>query len=83
MSKAFESIRQGLNEAIAHAKGKPVAAPIHTLTPPDIKALRRSLRFTQQMSQPGLALPAPPCGTGSAEAASTAPTTSCSKTSLH
>lgn len=49
MSKhAFESIRQGLNEAIAHAKGEPVAARIHTLAPPDIKALRRSLGFTQE-----------------------------------
>ncbi|MGE0809612.1 MAG: helix-turn-helix domain-containing protein [Immundisolibacter sp.] len=49
MSKrAFESIRQGLTEAIAHAKGEPVAARIHTLAPPDIKALRRSLGFTQE-----------------------------------
>lgn len=83
MSKAFESIRQELNEAIAHAKGKPVAAPIHTLTPPDIKALRRSLRFTQQKSPPGVAFPSPLYGTGSTETASTAPSASCSKTSLH
>ena len=29
MSEAFESIRQGLQEAIAHAKGEPVAACPH------------------------------------------------------
>ena len=82
MSKPFESIRHGLIEAIAHATGEPVAARIHILTRPDIKALRRSLRFTQQKSPPGLALPSPPCGTGSAETASTAPSTTYSKTSL-
>lgn len=49
MSKqAFDSIRQGLNEAIAHARGEPVTARIHTLTPPDIKALRRGLGLTQE-----------------------------------
>lgn len=47
-NRAFESIRQGLSEAIAHATGEPVTARIHTLDAPDIKALRRSLGFTQQ-----------------------------------
>jgi putative transcriptional regulator len=47
MSEAFESIRQGLQEAIAHAKGEPVVARVHTLRPLDIKALRQSLGLTQ------------------------------------
>ncbi len=47
MSKTFESIRQGLQEAIAHAKGEPVAARVHTLRPINIKALRQNLRPTQ------------------------------------
>lgn len=45
---AFETIRRGLTEAIAHANDEPVAARIHTVTAPDIKALRRSLGFTQE-----------------------------------
>lgn len=47
MSEACESIRQGLREAIAHAKGEPVAARVHTPNPIDIKALRQCPGLTQ------------------------------------
>ncbi len=44
MNEAFESVQQGLQEAIAHAKGEPVAARVHTLRPMDIKALRQVIQ---------------------------------------
>ena len=47
MTEAFESIRQGLQEAIAHAKGEPVAARVHPMRPVDVKALRQGLGLTQ------------------------------------
>lgn len=48
MTKAFESIKQGLQEAIAHAQGKSVKAVIHK--PPaslDVKAVRQQVGMTQ------------------------------------
>jgi putative transcriptional regulator len=48
MSKAFESIKQGLEEAIAHTKGEPINAVIHTLPAPiDVKAVRQKVGMTQ------------------------------------
>jgi putative transcriptional regulator len=47
MTKAFESIKQGLQEAIAHSLGKAVAVRTHRPAEIDVAALRRSLGFTQ------------------------------------
>jgi putative transcriptional regulator len=47
MSKAFESIKAGLTEAIAHAKGRPVKARIHTPATIDVKAIRAKVGMTQ------------------------------------
>lgn len=47
MTKAFESIKQGLQEAIAHTQGKAVAARTHRPAEIDVAQLRHSLGMTQ------------------------------------
>jgi len=47
MAKAYESIAQGLKEAIALNEGKPVAAQVHRPEEIDVAELRRSLGLTQ------------------------------------
>ena len=42
-----ESIRQGLQEAVAFAEGKPVEAVVHELSPLDVKAVREHVGMTQ------------------------------------
>lgn len=48
MSKIFESIAQGLNEAIALNQGKPLAVRVHRPEEIDVALLRHSLGLTQQ-----------------------------------
>ena len=48
MSKAFEEISAGLNDAIAHAKGKKTKAVIHEPEPIDVKAIRKKTGMSQQ-----------------------------------
>lgn len=47
MAKAYESIAQGLKEAIALNEGKPVAAQVHRPEEIDVARLRHSLGLTQ------------------------------------
>jgi putative transcriptional regulator len=47
MGKAFDSIAQGLREAIDHRQGKEVGAKVHRPEEIDVAALRRSLGLTQ------------------------------------
>lgn len=47
MSEAFESIKDGLQEAIAHAQGKPIKAKIHEIGPMDVKAIRSNVGMSQ------------------------------------
>jgi putative transcriptional regulator len=47
MSGAFESIQQGLREAIDFAQGKSVKAVVHTVQQPDVKAVREHVGMTQ------------------------------------
>ncbi|MBC3873572.1 helix-turn-helix domain-containing protein [Undibacterium flavidum] len=47
MTKAFEGIKQGLQEAIAHSQGKAVAARTHRPEAIDVAQLRHSLGLTQ------------------------------------
>ena len=47
MSKAFESISAGLEEAIAHTKGKKVKARVHRFKPIDVKAIRDKIGMSQ------------------------------------
>jgi putative transcriptional regulator len=47
MGKAFESIRQGLTEAIDHAKGKKAGVKLWRPKPVDVAAVRGRVGFTQ------------------------------------
>jgi putative transcriptional regulator len=47
MSKVFERIKVGLEDAIAHAKGKAVPAKVHRFDPPDVKAIRAQVGMSQ------------------------------------
>lgn len=52
MTKAFDSIKQGLNEAIAHAKskgkGKATGVTLYTPQAVDVSGLRQRLSLTQE-----------------------------------
>jgi putative transcriptional regulator len=47
MGTTFDSIARGLNEAVAHAKGKKVAVKIYKPEAVDVLALRQSQGMTQ------------------------------------
>ena len=47
MGKAFESIRQGLNEAIGHVKGEQAGVGVWRPAPVDVAAVRGRMGFTQ------------------------------------
>ena len=48
MRKTFDSISRGLNEAVAHAKGKKVAVKIYKPEMVDVSALRQGMGMTQE-----------------------------------
>ena len=48
MSQAFQSIKQGLNEAISHARGNPQGAVVYQPQEVDVPGLRTRLGLTQQ-----------------------------------
>ncbi len=48
MSKAFSSIKQGLQEAIAHAEGNSRGVRVHRPRPVDVKSLRTKIAMTQE-----------------------------------
>jgi putative transcriptional regulator len=47
MSRAFESIKAGLEEAIAHASGETMDARVHRIEALDVKAIRAQVGMTQ------------------------------------
>ncbi len=47
MSKVFDSIKQGLTEAIEHAAGKASPAIVHPPRAIDVKAIRKQVGMTQ------------------------------------
>ena len=47
MSTAFDSIKTGLTEAIAHASGKVAGAKLHQPTAIDVKAIRAQVGMSQ------------------------------------
>jgi putative transcriptional regulator len=47
MSSIFESIQQGLIEAVDYSEGKTKAATIHKFDPIDVKAIRSNVHMTQ------------------------------------
>ncbi|RCW71295.1 helix-turn-helix domain-containing protein [Pseudorhodoferax soli] len=48
MSKAFDSIRQGLKEAISHAEHGGQGVRVHRPRPVDVRALRAKVEMTQE-----------------------------------
>lgn len=48
MGKTFDSITRGLNEAVAHAKGKKVAVKTYKPEMVDVSALRQGMGMTQE-----------------------------------
>lgn len=49
MTKAFESIKQGLQEAITHAQGRSVEAVVHEIPASiDVKAVRKQVGMTRE-----------------------------------
>ena len=48
MNTEFESIKQGLTEAVAFARGEHTEAVVHELSPMDVKAIRAKIGMTQQ-----------------------------------
>lgn len=48
MGNTFNSISRGLNEAVAHAKGKKVAVKIYKPEAVDVSALRQRMGMTQE-----------------------------------
>ena len=48
MSTAFENIRQGLQEAIAHAQGNTRGVQVHRPRAVDVKAVRSKVGMTQE-----------------------------------
>ena len=48
MNHAYESIKRGLQEAIAHAQGKSEGVRVHRPRPVDVKALRAKVNMTQK-----------------------------------
>lgn len=47
MSKAFDSIKQGLDEALEFSKGKKGKAVVHEFTPVDVKNIRVQVGMSQ------------------------------------
>jgi len=47
MSKSFESIKKGLEEALEHSQGKGTKAIVHHLEPVDVKKIRRNTGMSQ------------------------------------
>ena len=47
MSSAFDSIKQGLGEALEFSKGKTGKAIVHEFTPLDVKGIRAKIGMSQ------------------------------------
>jgi len=47
MSKAFDSIKQGLDEALEFSKGNIGKAVVHEFSPVDVKKIRSQIGMTQ------------------------------------
>lgn len=48
MDTLFESIKRGLNEAMAYQPGQQTEARVHRIQPLDVKAIRTQTGLTQQ-----------------------------------
>jgi putative transcriptional regulator len=48
MGAAFDSIKQGLTEAITHARGEKIAAKVYQPVPVNVAGLRQRMGLTQE-----------------------------------
>ncbi len=48
MGAAFDSIKQGLTEAITHARGENIAAKVYQPVPVNVAGLRQRMGLTQE-----------------------------------
>ena len=48
MSKFGKDLIESLTDAVAHAQGKPSGVRLHVVEVPDVRAIRRRLRMSQQ-----------------------------------
>jgi putative transcriptional regulator len=49
MNKFSKDLIQSMTEAVAHAEGKKPAARLHVVEVPDVRAIRKHLRMSQQV----------------------------------
>ncbi len=47
MSELFESVKQGLSEAVEYSKGKCPKAVVHSFSPVDVKNIRAKMNMSQ------------------------------------
>ncbi len=48
MSKFGDDLIESLTEALAHARGEPTGVRVQTVSVPDVRAIRRKLRMSQE-----------------------------------
>ncbi len=57
MTERFESIRKGLEEAIAWKKGKKTGAVVHAFTAMDVAKIRKKTKLTQKEFSESFSIP--------------------------
>jgi DNA-binding transcriptional regulator YiaG len=63
---AFQSIKQGLTEAVAHAKGNQAGVNEYQPYKVDVAGLRKRLGLTQEQFAARFGFSSPPCAIGNA-----------------
>ncbi len=59
MSQFSDELIEGMKQAVAFAEGNTAGAAIHTIEVPDVRAIRRSLRMSQQRFAEAYRIPLP------------------------
>ena len=59
MSKLGTALIESLEDGLAHASGTETGARMHTVAAPDVRAIRRSLRMSQQAFAETYRIPLP------------------------
>ena len=59
MSERFESIRKGVEEAIAWKQGKKTGAVVHTYSAMDVAKIRKKTKMTQKEFSLSFSIPLP------------------------
>jgi putative transcriptional regulator len=59
MTKLGEALIEGLDDALAHARGQASGVKVHTIALPDVRAIRRKLHMSQQVFAETYRIPLP------------------------